>query len=164
MPTFWQKAKSFLCCGEAEHPPLNISGPSGFMRVEVDLPGLSENERALINSRPIPVSYPIKVGETESAARLSQDKGDCRTLSETIKSATSNTMSTVGVRGSGYSALANESSSMMQPLDSEDDAPHEMKELLPRGTGGAETTSSIDTVIAGCEEDEDRAMSSVHRK
>lgn len=72
----------------------------------------------------------------------------------------------VGHRSSGYSALANTSPSTAQPHKADDDeVPHEMKELLPRDAGGPETSSSftgkgsVETAIAGCEEDDDGGRS-----
>ena len=70
-------------------------------------------------------------------------------------------MTSVGAKGPGYSALPNGSTSIMQPHGvEEDETPLEMKELLPRGTGGPETNSSftgkgsVETATAGCEEEE----------
>lgn len=67
----------------------------------------------------------------------------------------------VGAKGSGYSALPNGSPSMMQPLTVKDDnTPLEVKELLPHDTHGPKTNSSftgkgsVETVTAGCEEEE----------
>ena len=70
-------------------------------------------------------------------------------------------MTSVGAKGTGYSALPSGSTSMMQPHAVEDEeTPLEMKELLPHGTGGPETNSSFtgkgsaETATAGCEEEE----------
>jgi hypothetical protein len=111
----------------------------------------------MINTRPIPVTYPIE-GTT---ARLDRAKAHTRALSSSFKSVTKNAMASVGAKGCGYSALANGSTSVMQPTGAEDDeTPHEMEELLPRGTGGPETNSSftgkgsVETATAGCEEEE----------
>lgn len=38
---------------------------------------------------------------------------------------------------------------------------HKMKHLIPRSTGAHGTTSSNETVIAGCEEQEDRVKISL---
>jgi hypothetical protein len=74
-------------------------------------------------------------------------------------------MVSVGAKGCGYSALANGSTTVMQPTRAEEDeTPHEMKELLPRGTGGPETNSSftgkgsVETATAGCEEEDWEAL------
>ncbi|KAI4725204.1 hypothetical protein E4T49_07044 [Aureobasidium sp. EXF-10728] len=155
MPTFWTKVKIFLCCGEEEEqtPALVIGEPFGFKRVDVDLAGLSEQE-------PVPVTVPITSDGASQTCRLDRARAHTRALSNSFKSATTNAMSSVGAKGSGYSALANGSASTMQPLRSEeDDNPHEMKELLPRSTGGLETSSSVGTAIAGCEEEDDGVKS-----
>ncbi|KAH0367988.1 hypothetical protein KCU65_g4298, partial [Aureobasidium melanogenum] len=149
----WKNIKAFLCCGEEEDTPLHISAPTDFKRVEVELAGLSEHERALINSRPVPVTYPLHSGDTQNAARLDRAVAHGRALSESIMSVTATAMSTVGAKGSGYSALANESSSMMQPLNIEHANSTEMKQL-PHSADGTKTTISIETVVAGCEEEE----------
>ncbi|KAG9656949.1 hypothetical protein KCU98_g14843, partial [Aureobasidium melanogenum] len=152
MPTFWFKFKTFLCCGEEEEPPIIIGEPFGFKRVEVELAGLSEHERSLIRNRPVPVTYPINSDGT--TARLERAVVHTRSLSNTIKSVTTTALSTVGAKGSGYSAVANESSSMIQPLNSEDANSNKMKQLLPHCADGVKTSSSIETVVAGCEEEE----------
>ncbi|KAG9573503.1 hypothetical protein KCU86_g14924, partial [Aureobasidium melanogenum] len=161
MPTFWSKLKTFLCCGEEEDPPVVIGEPFDFKRVEVELAGLSEHERSLIRNRPVPVTYPLNSGDTQHAARLDRARAHSRALSNSVKSVTTAAMSTVGAKGSGYFALANESSSMMQPLNSEDANSNEMKQLLPHLTSGPETNSSLETATAGCEEDDDDGRSFV---
>jgi len=97
---------------------------------------------------------------SSTAAGLDRAKAHTRALNNSFKTVTSNAMS-VGAKGSGYSALPNGSPSIMQPLTVEDDnTPLEMKELLPRGTHGAETNrsfigkGSVETATAGCEEEE----------
>jgi hypothetical protein len=87
----------------------------------------------MINSRPVPVTYPID--GPSASARLDRAKAHTRALSSSIKSVTNNAMGSVGAKGCGYSALTNGSTSVMQPSKPEKDkTPHEMKELLPRGT------------------------------
>ncbi|CAD0084891.1 unnamed protein product, partial [Aureobasidium vineae] len=155
MSTFWTKIKTLFCCGqEEEQPPALIIGePFGFKRVDVNLAGLSEQE-------PVPVTVSISSDGASQTCRLDRARAHTRALSNTFKSATTNAMSSVGAKGSGYSALANGSTSTMQPLRSEEDhTPHAMKELLPRGTGGLETSSSVGTAIAGCEEEDDGVKS-----
>lgn len=68
-------------------------------------------------------------------------------------------MSTVGAKSSGYSALANETSSMMQPLNFEAADSTELRQLLPHSADGVKTSSSMETAMAGCEEDDDGARS-----
>ncbi|KAG9994901.1 hypothetical protein KCU78_g18203, partial [Aureobasidium melanogenum] len=162
MSTFWSKLKAFLCCGEEEKPSTVISGPFDCKRVPVELAGLSEHERSLIRDRPVPATYPLHTDGTQHAARLDQAHG--RALSESIMSVTTTAMSTARPKGSGYSALANESSSMMQSLNSEDINPNEMKQLLPHRTSSQETSSSLETAMAGCEEDDDGGRSFVGTK
>ncbi|KAG9544887.1 hypothetical protein KCU71_g17744, partial [Aureobasidium melanogenum] len=164
MSTFWSKLKAFLCCGEEEKPGTVISGPFDFKRVRVELAGLSEHERSLIHNRPVPVTYPLHADGTQHAARLNQAKAHGRALSESIMSVTTTAMSTARPKGSGYSALANESSSMMQSLNSEDVNSNEMKQLLPHRTSSQETSSSLETAMAGCEEDDDGGRSFVGTK
>ncbi|KAG9572793.1 hypothetical protein KCU77_g6793, partial [Aureobasidium melanogenum] len=161
MSTFWSKLKTFLCCGEEEESPIAIGEPFDFKRVEVELAGLSEHERSLIRNRPVPVTYPLNTDGTQHAARLDRVRAHGRALSESIMSVTTTAMSTAGAKGSGYSALANESSSMIQPLNSEDANSNEMKQLLPHRTSGPETSSSLETAMAGCEEDDDGGRSFV---
>ncbi|KAI5195252.1 hypothetical protein E4T39_08299 [Aureobasidium subglaciale] len=160
----WKNIMLFLCCGEAERPALVIGDPYEFRRVNVELAGLTEQEQTMINSRPVPVTFPLNADEiaTTSTARLDRARAHTRALSNSLKSATTTAMSGVGPKNSGYSSLANGSTSTMQPLRSEDaEGTHEMKELLLHGTGGHETSSSFtgqgstSTAIAGCEEDED---------
>jgi hypothetical protein len=111
----------------------------------------------MINNRPVPVTYLIEGPST--AARLDRARAHTRALSSSLKSVTNNVMASVGAKGCGYSALANGSTSAMQPTRVEqDETPHEMKELLPRGTGGPETNrsfigkGSVEIATAGCEE------------
>jgi len=113
----------------------------------------------MINTRPVPSTYPINTDGTSPTARLDRAKAHTRALSNSLKTV-SNAMS-VGVKGSGYSALPNGSPSTMQPLAARDDGiPLEMKELLPRGTHGPGTNGSftgkgsVETATAGCEEEE----------
>lgn len=114
----------------------------------------------MINTRPVPATYPLNADGSSTTARLDRAKAHTRALSNSLKSVTNTAMTSVGAKGSGYSALANGSITMMQPLAVEDDeTPLEMKELLPRGTGGHETNSftgqgSVETATAGCEEEE----------
>jgi hypothetical protein len=79
----------------------------------------------MINSRPIPVTYPIEGPST--AARLDRARAHTRALSSSFKSVTHNAMAGVGAKGCGYSALANGSTSVVQPSRAEEDeTPHEM--------------------------------------
>lgn len=113
----------------------------------------------------MPQTYPVNSSEAQHAAGLDRTKGHTRALSNSIKSVTTTAMSTVGAKGSGYSALANESSSILQHLNSElDGTSNEMKHLLPRSTGGRGTTSSNETVIAGCEEEDEGTKTVVGTK
>jgi hypothetical protein len=105
----------------------------------------------MINNRPVPVTYPINNDGSSATVRLSNS----------LKSVTTYAMAGVGAKGSGYLALANASTPIMQLTRTEvNETPHEMKELLPRGTGGHETNSSftgkgsVETATAGCEEEE----------
>lgn len=120
----------------------------------------------MINSRPVAPTYPINPDGTAPIARLDRARAHTRAISSSLRSARSNAMSSVGHRSSGYSALANTSPSTAQPHKADDDeVPHEMKELLPRDAGGPETSSSftgkgsVETGIAGCEEDDDGGRS-----
>ncbi|KAH0366013.1 hypothetical protein KCU65_g5666, partial [Aureobasidium melanogenum] len=149
----------FFCCGEEKETPLAISSPTDFKRVNVELPGLTEHERALINSHPVPVTYPLHSGDTQNAARLDRAVAHGRAMSESIRSVTATVILTVGAKGSGYSALANESSSMMQLLNFEAADSSEVKQLLPHYPDGVKTNSSIETAMASCEEDDDGARS-----
>lgn len=107
----------------------------------------------MIKNQVVPVTYPINSGGT--TARLDRAVAHTKSLSDTVKSVTTTAISTVGAKGSGYSALANESSSIMQNLKSDDDeSSHEMKQLLPRRAGALKTTNSTETAIAGCEEED----------
>ena len=115
----------------------------------------------MINNRPVPVTYPIHTDGSSATAWLGRAKAHTRALSNSLESATNNAMTSVGAKGPGYSALPNGSTSIMQPHGvEEDETPLEMKELLPRGTGGPETNSSftgkgsVETATAGCEEEE----------
>ncbi|KAG9528194.1 peptide methionine sulfoxide, partial [Aureobasidium melanogenum] len=132
MSTFWSKLKAFLCCSEEEKPGTVIGEPFDFKRVEVELAGLSEHERSLIRNRPVPATYPLHTDGTQHAARLDRAKAHGRALSESIMSVTTTAIWPIGAKSSSYSALANESTSMTQPLNSEEDIiPNETKELLP---------------------------------
>jgi hypothetical protein len=115
----------------------------------------------MINSRPVAVTYPINNDGSSATAPLESARAHTRALSDSLKSVTTHAMASVGARGSGYSALANASTPTMQLTRTQDDeTPHEMKESLPRGTGGHETNSSftgkgsVETATAGCEEEE----------
>lgn len=107
----------------------------------------------MIKDQSVRTTYPINSGGTTT-------RSDCgvahkKSLSDTIKSVTTTAISTVGAKSSGYSALANESSSIMQNLKSEDDeSSHEMMQLLPRRAGALEVTNSTETATAGCEEED----------
>ena len=110
----------------------------------------------MINTRPVPPTYPLNTDGTLPTARLDRAKAHTRALSNSL----SNAMG-VSAKGSGYSALSNGSSSAMQPLAAQDDGnPLEMKELLSRGTHGPEPNGSftgkgsVETATAGCEEEE----------
>ncbi|KAG9516535.1 hypothetical protein KCV07_g6791, partial [Aureobasidium melanogenum] len=132
MSTFWSKLKAFLCCGEEEKPGTVISESFDFKRTEVELAGLSEHERSLIRNRPVPATYPLHTDGTQHAARLDRAKAHGRVLSESVMSVTTTAMWAFGAKSSSYSALANESTSMTQPLNSEEDTTaNETKELLP---------------------------------
>ncbi|THX79265.1 hypothetical protein D6C78_06991 [Aureobasidium pullulans] len=165
----WAKIKTYLCCGEedeTERPVFVIGEPFGFERNEVILPGLTAEEQSMINSRPVAPTYPINPDGTAPIARLDRARAHTRAISSSLRSARSNAMSSVGHRSSGYSALANTSPSTAQPHKADDDeVPHEMKELCPRDAGGPETSSSftgkgsVETAIAGCEEDDDGGRS-----
>ncbi|KAI5242966.1 hypothetical protein E4T43_04434 [Aureobasidium subglaciale] len=164
----WKKIKAFLCCGEEERPALVIGDPYEFRRINVELAGLTEQEQTMINSRPVPVTFPLHTdgSGTTPTARLDRARAHTRALSNSLRSATTTAMSGVGPKNSGYSSLANGSTSTMQPLRTEDaQGTHEMKELLLHGISGHETSSSFtgqastDTAIAGCEEDEDAVRS-----
>ncbi|KAI4735519.1 hypothetical protein E4T50_13968 [Aureobasidium sp. EXF-12298] len=125
MSTFWSKLKAFLCCGEEEKPGTVIGEPFDFKRFEVELAGLSEHE-------PVLATYPLHTDGTQHAARLDRAKAHGRALSESIMLVTTTAMWAFGAKSSSYSALANESTSMTQPLNSEEDTtPNETKELLP---------------------------------
>lgn len=112
----------------------------------------------MINTRPVPSTYPLNVDGTSPTARLDRAKAHTRALSNSLKTVTA---MSVGAKGSGYSALPNGSPSTMQPLAAQDDGiPLEMKELLSRGTHGPEPNGSftgkgnVETATAGCEEEE----------
>ncbi|KAH0261142.1 hypothetical protein KCU91_g14203, partial [Aureobasidium melanogenum] len=159
MPINWKKIKAFLCCGEEEDTPLLISGPTDFKRINVELTGLTEHERELINNRPVPVTYPLNTKESDGDARLERAVAHTRRLSNTIKSVTTTAMSTVGAKSSGYSALANETSFMMQRLNFEAANSTEIRQLLSHSADGVKASSSMETAMAGCEEDDDDARS-----
>ncbi|KAI5269899.1 hypothetical protein E4T47_06727 [Aureobasidium subglaciale] len=76
----------------------------------------------MINSRPIPVTFPLHTdgSATTPTARLDRARAHTRALSNSLRSATTTAMSGVGPKNSGYSSLANGSTSTMQPLRTED--------------------------------------------